>query len=88
MTIPALKQTKQDKHEARRRRFWSVAKRRTGNVLKQITLLEKCANRQSYAYEQEEVDQMMEAIQDRVTALQEAFAPKTNGTPEFDWNQK
>ena len=62
-----------------RERFLAVAPQRTAQVLERLRLLSNCANKTGYQYDEDEVRQMMDAIQhevDRVRALFEGKRKK------------
>ena len=67
-------------------RFKSVASRRVQKVLEDIESLSKCANRNTYEYNEEDVRKMMKAINDKVTLLKASFeANSKSGKKTFEF---
>ena len=68
-------------------RFHKIAEARTNRVINNIRLLSNCANRNNYAYTQEEVAQMLRAIDEAVRDLKIAFAGKDPASKTFSFKK-
>ncbi len=68
-----------DKHA----RFHKIAAARTNRIIKDLRLLANCANKNNYAYTQEEAAQMLRAIDEAVRDTKTAFSPKDSRVKPF-----
>ena len=68
-------------------RFHKIAEARTNKVINDIRILCNCANRNNYSYTQEEVAQMLRAIDDAVRDLKLAFSDKGSGSKSFSFKK-
>lgn len=64
-------------------RFVTVAPRRTNHVLDAVRLLERCADRRIYEFEEPEVDKIFEAIDLAVARARARFDEETKKQPRF-----
>ena len=70
----------------KKERFKNVASRRVQKVLDDIESLSKCANRNTYEYNDDDVKKMMKAIGDQMTLLKAAFeANSKSGKKSFEF---
>lgn len=58
---------------ARRRRFVTVAERRTRRLLRDLRLLGNCANRSAYEYTEADVLRILAAIEDELEGVRARF---------------
>jgi hypothetical protein len=61
----------------KRDRFKNVAGKRVQKVLDTIDSLAKCANRNNYDYDEEDVSKMLRALKDKVKILEMAYTSNT-----------
>jgi hypothetical protein len=61
-------------------RFKNVAGRRVQKILDGIDSLSKCANRNNYYYDAEDVNKMLRAIKEKVKTLESAYNSNTKST--------
>lgn len=73
----------ESRRDQRRRRFLSVAPRRTQNVLDRILLLAKCGNRAVYEYTAEDVEKVFGAIERELEEARRRFADRTRDRVKF-----
>ncbi|MCA0398990.1 MAG: hypothetical protein LCH51_16455 [Bacteroidetes bacterium] len=64
----------------KRERFKNVAGKRVQKVLDTIDSLSKCANRNNYDYDEEDVVKMMKVLREKVKILEMAFTSNTKST--------
>ena len=64
-----------DYKEAKQKRFKRVAEARTNAVIDRLRLLGRCANRQIYAYSEEDVKKVFRAIDKEVVEVKAKFMP-------------
>lgn len=64
----------------KRDRFKNVAGKRVQKVLDTIDSLAKCANKNNYEYDEEDVSKMMRALKDKVKILEKAYTSNTKST--------
>ncbi|MBS1572361.1 MAG: hypothetical protein JST62_08230 [Bacteroidetes bacterium] len=64
----------------KRDRFKNVAGKRVQKVLDTIDSLAKCANKNNYEYDEEDVSKMMRALKDKVKILEMAYTSNTKST--------
>jgi len=62
--------------------FKRIASKRVANVIKNIRSLSKCANRNNYQYESEEVNKMLKAIKEEIKIMEAMY--KKNLTDKND----
>lgn len=67
---------KRDRRAERRSRFLRVAEKRTQAVLQKLQILAKCSNPAVYDYEDEQVDQIFDAIEEGVRDARAKFNRK------------
>lgn len=73
----------------RRARFEKVGGNRVNIILKTLTNLSKCSNRNNYEYSEADVRKMFKAIKDRVASVEKQFSgelDRRRGT-EFKFNE-
>lgn len=63
---------------SRRKRFLTVAERRTCRVIEALRLLSACGNRATYLYEEHEVKKIFEAIQGELDRTRMQFHQGAN----------
>lgn len=63
-------------NEVKRKRFVRLAEARTQKVLDDLRSLGKCAAPESYEYTQEDVEQILAAIEEGLQGLRDTFAGK------------
>ncbi|MDP3462316.1 MAG: hypothetical protein Q8S18_05975 [Bacteroidales bacterium] len=63
--------------DIKRDRFKKVAGKRVQKVLDTIDSLAKCANRNNYDYEDEDVTKMLRALKEKVKILEMAYTSNT-----------
>lgn len=61
----------------KRDRFKNVAGRRVQKILDNIDSLAKCANRNNYDYDEDDIGKMMRAIKEKVKTLELAYTTNT-----------
>jgi hypothetical protein len=61
-------------------RFKNVAGRRVQKILDNIDSLAKCANRNNYYYDDEDVNKMLRAIKEKIKTLESAYNSNTKLT--------
>jgi hypothetical protein len=61
-------------------RFKNVAGRRVQKILDNIDSLSKCANRNNYYYDDDDVNKMLRAIKEKVKSLELAYNSNTKST--------
>jgi hypothetical protein len=64
----------------KRDRFKNVAGKRVQKVLDTIDSLAKCANKNNYEYDEEDVSKMMRALKEKVKILEMAYTSNTKST--------
>lgn len=64
----------------KRDRFKNVAGKRVQKVLDTIDSLAKCANKNNYEYDEEDVSKIMRALKDKVKILEMAYTSNTKST--------
>jgi len=64
----------------KRDRFKNVAGKRVQKVLDTIDSLAKCANKNNYEYDEDDVSKMMRALKDKVKILEMAYTSNTKST--------
>lgn len=64
----------------KKERFVSVAGRRVQKVLDCLDSLAKCANRNNYDYDENNITKMMKAIKEKVRVLESAYNSNTKST--------
>lgn len=64
----------------KRDRFKNVAGRRVQKILDSVDSLAKCANRNNYDYEDEDVSKMLRAIKEKIKALEASYTSNTKST--------
>jgi len=64
----------------KRDRFKNVAGKRVQKVLDTIDSLAKCANKNNYEYDEEDVSKMMRTLKDKVKILEMAYTSNTKST--------
>lgn len=64
----------------KRERFTNVAGRRVQKVLDNLDSLSKCANRNNYDFNEEDVMKMIRAIKEKVRLLESAYTSNTKTT--------
>jgi hypothetical protein len=64
----------------KRERFKNVAARRVQKVLDDLDSLSKCANKNNYEFEAEDVGKMIAAIEDKIRMLESSFNANTKST--------
>lgn len=69
--------------ETKRDRFKRLASNRTNAVLEKLDVLGNCANRSNYEYTQEEVKQMMLAIERKLNEVKIAFSQDSSKDSSF-----
>lgn len=69
-------------------RFKKIAAARTNRVINDLRLLTNCANKNNYSYTQEEVNQMLRAIEEAIRDLKGAFSKKTSQETKFQFGSK
>ena len=62
-----------DNKSTRRKRFETVAARRTQKILEFLESLSNCSNRSNYEFNEEDVKKIFNAIKDRVKTTEAAF---------------
>jgi hypothetical protein len=63
---------------SRRIRFEKVAGNRVNNILKTLNSLSKCANKNNYDYEDNDVRKMFKAIREKLTDVEKDFSGQLN----------
>lgn len=82
--VPVVGELMDDKpRKSPRERFEELAPKRTQAVMDKLRLLANCANRQTYLYEQHEVDQMFHAIEEELRRTRAQFQRKEAATFRF-----
>lgn len=66
----------------KRDRFINVAGRRVQKVLENLDSLSKCANRNNYEYDEEDITKMMKAIKEKVKLLEAAYTSNSKFTKD------
>lgn len=66
----------------KRLRFKNVAGKRVQKVLDTIDSLAKCANKNNYEYDDEDVFKMMSALKEKVKKLEMAYNSNTKSTKD------
>jgi hypothetical protein len=64
----------------KRDRFKNVAGKRVQKVLDTIDSLAKCANKNNYEYDEEDVTKMLRALKDKVKILEMSYTSNTKST--------
>lgn len=64
----------------KRDRFKNVAGKRVQKVLDTIDSLAKCANKNNYEYDEDDVSKMMRALKEKVKILEMAYTSNTKST--------
>lgn len=72
--VPAAE--KRDRRAEKRERFLRVAEKRTQAVLQKLQVLSKCGNPAVYDYDDHQVDQIFEAVEEGVRAARAKFNRK------------
>ncbi len=62
--------------ETKRQKFIRLATKRTNLVLKKLDVLSKLSNRGNYSYTDKDVDQIFDAIQEKIAEVREMFRGK------------
>ncbi len=63
----------ENKNETPEQRFKRLAAHRTNEVLKKLRVLGHCANRQNYAYSEEQVSKIFSTIEKQVREIKAKF---------------
>lgn len=69
--------------ETKRDRFKRLASNRTNAVLEKLDVLGNCANRSNYEYTEEEVKQMILAIERKLNEVKVAFSQASSKDSSF-----
>lgn len=64
--------------ETKKDRFKRLASARTNTVIEKLEILGNCANRSNYEYSDEEVKQMILAIERKLNEVKILFSPSQN----------
>jgi len=67
-------------HNLKRDRFINVGGRRVQRVLDSLDSLSKCANRNNYDFNEDDISKMMKAIRDKVKLLESSYTSNTKTT--------
>lgn len=67
------------KDETKSERFQRVAAPRATKAIRALKHLERCANRVTYEFSEDEVAKLLGALDERLQALHKAFAPQERG---------
>ncbi|MBQ6188379.1 MAG: hypothetical protein IJK49_10610 [Prevotella sp.] len=73
---------------AKRERFTKVATNRVQKVIDYLNLLQNCSNRNNYDYDQEDVDQMFEAINKALKDARNMYSKELNKTSKSGFSFK
>lgn len=75
--------------KTRRERFETVGGNRVNIILKTLSNLASCANRNNYEYSEADVRKMFKAIKDKVTLVEKQFAAELDRkrSMEFKFNE-
>jgi septum formation inhibitor-activating ATPase MinD len=72
------------KTPTKKEKFQIVATRRIQNALDHLTALNKCANRDKFDYNEEDVNKMMKELKNKVNFLEMQFSDGLeNGSKKF-----
>ena len=63
-------------------RFKNVASKRVQKVLDSIDSLSKCANKNNYDYEIDDINKMLKTIKEKVKNLEHCYSTNANTTKE------
>lgn len=63
---------------SRRIRFEKVAGNRVNNILRTLNSLSKCANKNNYDYEDNDVRKMFKAIREKLSDVEKDFSGQLN----------
>lgn len=74
--------------QMKREKFIRLAEKRTTAVLKQIELVENLLNKNNYDYKDEEVIQIIDAIDNRLKQLKKTFKSQGEVNIKFKFNDK
>lgn len=69
-------------NETKNERFRRVVAPRVGKALKALEQIERCANRLTYEYTDEEVEKLKGALIERLRAIDKAYAPSEAQEPK------
>lgn len=69
-------------------RFKKIATARTNKVLNDLRLLSNCANKNNYSYSQEEVNEILHAIDEGVRDLKAAYLAKKDRKEMFSLTKR
>lgn len=61
----------------KRDRFVNVAGRRVQKVLDSLDSLSKCANRNNYEFDEEDISKMIKAIKEKIKLLESSYTSNT-----------
>jgi hypothetical protein len=64
----------------KRARFVNVAGRRVQKVLDGLDSLSKCANRNNYDFDEEDISKMIKAIKEKIRLLESSYTSNTKTT--------
>ena len=70
----------------RRKRFETVAARRTQKILEFLDSLSNCSNRSNYEFNADDVKKIFTAIRDRVKTTEAAFDKELNRSEKIKFN--
>jgi len=62
----------------RRKRFEKVAGNRVNNILKTLTSLSKCANKNNYEYDEGDIRKMIKVLKDKLSDVEKDFSGQLN----------
>ena len=84
VTIDESEMPEESKRKTPRERFQKLAPKRVQGVLDRIRLLARCGNRQTYRYEQWEVDAMFDAIEKELQRARSRFEDENSTEFTFE----
>ena len=71
-TDPGVLSIARTENSEKRSRFFNLASKRTGNVLQQMNILQKCFDKNTYDYSNTEVTKILEALEEKLAELKSA----------------
>lgn len=72
--------------ETKEEKFVRIAEYRMNKAIKDIESIRNLSNRSSYSYTEEQVNTMFQTLEDTVTDVKSAFAPKKVGKSAFSFS--
>jgi len=72
-----------DNKNLKRERFIKIAENRTNKIITMMKLLGNCSNKNNYSYQEDDVKQIISALENELKSLKLRFQEVENNKKEF-----